>query len=218
MRRNTTANRRGYLSARSSPIDDFGHREARRVDGRIRLRIERLAALEELPERLARVRMLIDRPPIALPEDAVPVVVRPGLEPDGRRVAAQQGVGLRRRSPARRRRRARPTRPRRAARRASRARAGGSSPRRGARRARRAQVRRAPRRAGRARRTHAQPARQPPADRRLAGAAQAEQRDDGAAAAAGRRASADRRWWFQARRRGRRAGGPRCCRGRPRRP
>ena len=57
-------------------------------------RVERLAPGDELAQRLAGVRMLIDRPPVALADDAGPVVRRPGLEPDRAGLAAEQGVGL----------------------------------------------------------------------------------------------------------------------------
>src|SRR5215471_15736198 len=63
-------------------VGDRAGLAARRVDRVIRGRVERLAQRENRAQVRHRLRMVGHRPPIALPHDAVPVVLGPRAKPD----------------------------------------------------------------------------------------------------------------------------------------
>src|SRR5262245_30567716 len=84
--------RAGYRTFYS--LGDLRDRQPGSIDRHVRAGVERLALGDELAQRVARARVLIDRTSIPLPDDALPVVVGPRLEPDGRRVPKEERVGL----------------------------------------------------------------------------------------------------------------------------
>ena len=60
----------------------------------LRLRVQRVAARNQFPQCFACPRVLVDGPAVTLADYSVPVIVRPGLQPHGRRLTQEQPVGL----------------------------------------------------------------------------------------------------------------------------